>query len=122
MKIYGLNDLYRKFYNETEGDEKTKGDFAARTALETFRKQEEEIQNFEFQIKLDSEPKIDTMPTLKERERYFYSAFGHDKDDNDFLVIFQTLFDGYSEEIDWDNISVTTYPDLIEIPKFVIIK
>ena len=122
MKIYGLNDFYRKFYNETEGDEKTKRNTAADRALITFREQEKEIESFEFQIKLNSEPKMDSLPSKNGHKRYFYSAFGHDEDDNEFLVIFHTLFDGYSKEIDWDAISVTTYPDIIEIPKFILIK
>lgn len=122
MKIYGLNELYKKFYNEVEGDEKTRGDTAADRALETYNKQREEIENFTFSIKLDGEPRIDTLPSSGKNKKYFYSAFGHDDEDNGFIIIFHTLFDGYSKDIDWEDTYVSTYPNLIEIPKFVLIK
>lgn len=122
MKIYGLNELYKKFYNETEGDEKTRGDLAADRALETYNKQRERIENFTFSIKLDGDPRIDTLPSSGRTKKYFYSAFGHDDEGNDFLIVFHTLFDGYSKDIDWEDAHVSTYPNLIEIPKFVLIK
>lgn len=122
MKIYRLNDFYRKFYNETEGDENIKGDIAAARALKAYREQGEELETFTFQIKLAGEPRIDTSPSSGKIKKYFYSAFGYDDEGNDFLIIFHTLFDGYSKDIDWDDAHVSTYPNLIEIPKFVIIK
>lgn len=122
MKIYGLNDFYKKFYKETEGDEKTKGDIATARALKVYREQAEKLETFTFQIKLAGEPHIDTSPSSGKTKKYFYSAFGYDDEGNDFLIIFHTLFDGYSKDIDWEDAHVSTYPNLIEIPKFIIIK
>lgn len=122
MKVYGLDELYRKFYSETEGDEKTKSDVAAVSALKTYREQGEKLKDFTFQVKLSGEPRIDTHPSSGKTKRYYYSAFGYDDEDNEFLIIFHTLFDGYSKDIDWDDAHVSTYPNLIEIPKFVLIR
>ena len=43
MKVYGLDELYSKFYSETEGDEKTKADVAAVSALKTYREQAQNV-------------------------------------------------------------------------------
>ena len=125
MKVYRLNELYHKFYSETEGDEgdeKTKSDAAAVSALKAYQEQGEELETFTFHIKLSGEPRINTYQSSGKEKRYYYSAFGYDDEDNKFFIIFPTLSDGYSKDINWDDAHVSTYPSFIKIPKFFLIK
>lgn len=126
MKVYRLNEFYRKFYGKIEGDEgdeKTKSDTAAVSALKAYQEQGEKLKTFTFHIKLSGEPRINTTsPSSGEAKRYYYSAFGYDDEDNEFFIIFHTLSNGYSKDINWDDAHVSTYPNFIEIPKFILIK